>query len=67
MESESETQTESKDEVTQYLSDEDGSKHKSALSGKNEDNYKALSKVVKKFLGVPAILGPVERIFSQAG
>ena len=36
-------------------------------SGKNEDNYKALSKVVKKFLGVPAILGPVERIFSQAG
>ena len=30
METESESQTESKDKVTQYLSDENGSKHKSA-------------------------------------
>ena len=69
METASESQTESNDEVSQYLSDEDGSKHKSALLfwKKNEANYKALSKVTKKFLGVPATSGPVERVFSQAG
>ena len=50
METESESQTEIKDEVTQYLSDKDGSKHKSALLfwGKKEANYPKLSKVVKK-------------------
>ena len=54
--------------MTQYLSDEDSSKHKSALLfwKKNEANYKALSKVAKKFLGVAATSGPVERVFSQA-
>ena len=69
METASESQTESNDEVSQYLSDEDGSKHKCALLfwKKNEANYKALSKVTKKFLGVPATSGPVERVFSQAG
>ena len=68
METESESQTESKDEVTQYLSNEDGSKHKSALLfwKKMEANYKPLSKVAKKFLGVPATSGTVERVLSQA-
>ena len=37
-------------------------------SGKKmEANYKPLSKVGKKFLGVPATSSPVERVLSQAG
>ena len=69
IETESEIQTESKHEVTQYLSDEDGLKHKSALLFWKEKiaNYKALSKVAKKFLDVPATSGFVKRAFSQAG
>ena len=37
------------------------------ILGKKEVNYKALSKSVTKFLGVPATSGPVERVFSQGG
>ena len=49
METESESQTESEDEVNQYLSDEDGLKHKSVLLfwKEKEANYKVLSKVAK--------------------